>query len=195
MPTPPTYRKVNPSDSPIMILSVQSDAMPLIDVDNYADNILSQQMSQITGVSQVLIGGEQKRSVRVQVDPAKIAAMGMTLEDVRTTLVNATADAPKGSSTAEHRAYTIYANDQLTRASEYNDVILAYRNGAAVRVRDIGRAIDAPENDPRRRLAERPARHPADRVQAARRQRHRHGGADQGGACRRWRRQSRHPCT
>jgi hydrophobe/amphiphile efflux-1 (HAE1) family protein len=147
MPTPPTYRKVNPSDSPIMILSVQSDAMPLINVDDYADNILSQQMSQITGVSQVLIGGEQKRSVRVQVDPAKIAAMGMTMEDVRTTLVNATADAPKGNFDSEHRAYTIYANDQLTRASEYNNVILAYRNGAAVRVRDIGRAIDAPEND------------------------------------------------
>jgi hydrophobe/amphiphile efflux-1 (HAE1) family protein len=147
MPTPPTYRKVNPSDSPIMILSVQSDAMPLINVDDYADNILSQQMSQITGVSQVLIGGEQKRSVRVQVDPAKIAAMGMTLEDVRTTLVNATADAPKGNFDSEHRAYTIYANDQLTRASEYDNVILAYRNGAAVRVRDIGRAIDAPEND------------------------------------------------
>ena len=96
LPAPPTYRKVNPSDSPIMILSVQSDAMPLIEVDDYADNILSQQISQIAGVSQVLIGGEQKRAVRVQVDPGKLAAMGLTLEDVRGTLVNATVNAPKG---------------------------------------------------------------------------------------------------
>jgi hydrophobe/amphiphile efflux-1 (HAE1) family protein len=147
MPSPPTYRKVNPSDSPIMILSVQSDAIPLINVDDYADNILSQQMSQITGVAQVLIGGEQKRAVRVQIDPAKLAAMGMTLEDVRNTLVNATADAPKGNVDSAERAYTIYANDQLTKGSEYDNVVLAYRNGAAVRVRDIGRAIDGPENN------------------------------------------------
>ncbi len=146
MPSPPTYRKVNPSDSPIMILSVQSDAMPLIDVDDYADNILSQQMSQIAGVSQVLIGGEQKRAVRVQIDPAKLAAMGLTLEDVRTTLVNASVDAPKGNIDSTERSYTIYDNDQLTRASEFDNVILEYRNGAAVRVRDIGRAIDAAEN-------------------------------------------------
>ncbi len=147
MPSPPTYRKVNPSDSPIMILSVQSDALPLINVDDYADNILSQQMSQITGVAQVLIGGEQKRAVRVQLDPAKLAAMGMTLEDVRNTLVNATADAPKGNIDTAQRAYTLYANDQLTTGSQYDNVVLAYRNGGAVRVRDIGRAIDGPEND------------------------------------------------
>ena len=97
MPWPPTYWKVNPSDAPIMILAVQSDALPLIEVDDYADNVLSQQISQIAGVAQVLIGGEQKRAVRVQVDPAKLAAMGMTLEDVRSLLVNATVNAPKGS--------------------------------------------------------------------------------------------------
>ena len=83
MPNPPTYRKVNPSDAPIMILAAQSEAMPLIDLDDYADNVLSQQISQISGVAQVLIGGQQKRAVRIQVDPEKIAAMGMTLEDVR----------------------------------------------------------------------------------------------------------------
>ena len=129
-----------------MILSVQSDAMPLIAVDDYADNVLSQQISQIAGVAQVLIGGEQKRAVRVQIDPAKLAAMGMTLEDVRQTLVNATVDNPKGSIDGATKSYTIYANDQLTRAADYDNVVLAYRNGAAVRVRDIGRAIDGPEN-------------------------------------------------
>ena len=147
MTTPPTYRKINPADSPILILAVQSDAIPLVNVDDYADNILSQQISQIAGVSQVIIGGEQKRAIRVQVDPAKLAAMGMTLEDVRNTLVNATVDSPKGAMDGASRSYTIYDNDQLNTGAELNNVVLAYRNGAAVRVRDIGRAIDGSEND------------------------------------------------
>jgi hydrophobe/amphiphile efflux-1 (HAE1) family protein len=146
LPSSPNYYKVNPSDAPILIMAVQSDALPLIDVDDYADTVLSQQISQIAGVSQVFIGGEQKRAVRVQVDPAKLAAMGMTLEDIRFTLVNATVNAPKGTIDSENRAYAIYNNDQLTKAAEYNNVILAYRNGAPVRVRDIGQAIDGPEN-------------------------------------------------
>jgi hydrophobe/amphiphile efflux-1 (HAE1) family protein len=146
LPSPPTYRKVNPSDSPIMILSVQSDALPLINVDDYADTILSQQLSQISGVSQVLIGGEQKRAVRVQVDPGKLAAMGLTLEDVKQVLTTITVDGATGTIDGDKRAYAIYDNDQLTKASEYDNVVIAYRNGAAVRVRDIGRAIDAPEN-------------------------------------------------
>ena len=147
LPSPPTYRKVNPSDSPILILAVQSDAMPLINVDDYADNILSQQISQLPGVAQVSIGGEQKRAVRVQIDPARLAAMGLTLEDVRTMLVNATVNNPKGSIDGDRTAFTIYDNDQLSKASEFDNVVLAYRNGAPVRVKDIGRAIDAPEND------------------------------------------------
>ena len=146
LPNPPTFRKVNPADSPILILAVQSDLLPLIEVNEYADNILSQQISQITGVSQVTIGGEQKRAIRVQVDPARLAAMGMTLEDVRRTLVQATVDAPKGSVDGVQQAFSIQADDQLTRAAEYDDVILAWRNGAPVRVRDVGQAVDGPEN-------------------------------------------------
>ncbi|MGD0102839.1 MAG: multidrug efflux RND transporter permease subunit [Rhodopila sp.] len=146
LPSNPTYRKVNPSDSPIVILSVQSDEVPLINVDDYADVVLSQQLSQIAGVSQVLIGGEQKRAVRVQVDPAKLANMGMTLEDVRGVLVNATVDSPKGTVDTERQSFAVYDNDQLTKAAQYEDVILLWRNGAPVRVRDIGRAIDGPEN-------------------------------------------------
>jgi hydrophobe/amphiphile efflux-1 (HAE1) family protein len=146
LPSNPTYRKVNPSDSPVVILSVQSSEVPLIDVDDYADTVLSQQLSQISGVSQVLIFGEQKRAVRVQVDPGKLAGMGLTLEDVRGVLVNATVNAPKGVVNTEHHAFALYDNDQLTKAAEYDDVILAWRNGAPVRVRDIGQAIDGPEN-------------------------------------------------
>jgi len=146
LPSAPTYRKTNPSDAPILILAAQSDERPLIDVDDYADVVLSQQLSQITGVSQVLIGGEQKRSVRVQIDPAKIAAMGMTLEDVRQVLTTATVDSPKGTINTPTQSFAIYNNDQLTKAAEFENVILGFRNGAPIRVRDVGRAIDGPEN-------------------------------------------------
>ena len=146
LPNPPTFRKVNPADSPVLILAVQSELLPLIEVNEFADNILSQQISQISGVSQVVIGGEQKRAVRVQIDPARLAAMGMTLEDVRRTLVQATVDAPKGTLDGGTQAFSIQANDQLTRAAEYDEVILAWRGGAPVRVRDVGQAVDCPEN-------------------------------------------------
>jgi hydrophobe/amphiphile efflux-1 (HAE1) family protein len=146
LPGAPTYRKVNPADAPILILSVQSEEMPAIDVDDYADVVLAQQISQITGVSQVVIGGEQKRSVRVQIDPARIAAMGMTLEDVRTVLSSATTNSPKGAINGTKQTFAVYDNDQMTRAAEYDNVILAWRNGAPVRVRDVGQAMDGPEN-------------------------------------------------
>ena len=146
LPNPPIFRKVNPADSPILILAVQSQVLPLIEVNDFADNILSQQISQISGVSQVSIGGEQKRAIRVQVDPARLAAMNMTMEDVRQLLITATVDAPKGTLDGPNRAFSIYANDQLTKPHELNDVILSYRNGAPVRVRDIGAAVDGPEN-------------------------------------------------
>ena len=146
LPQPPTFWKVNPSDSPILILAVQSDELPLIDVNDYADNILAQQISTITGVSQVFIGGAQKRSVRVQLDPARLAAMGLTLEDIRASLFTATANTPKGNIDGEVRSFTIYANDQLTGAEDYDNLIISYRNGAAVRVRDVGRAIEAADN-------------------------------------------------
>ena len=146
LPNAPNFWKVNPSDAPILILAVQSDALPMIEVNDYADAVLSQQISQISGVSQVFIGGEQKRAVRIQVDPAKLAAMGLTLEDVRPVLISASVNAPKGTIDGETRSYGIYANDQLTKAAEFNEVILGWRNGAPIRVRDIGQAIDAAEN-------------------------------------------------
>ncbi len=146
LPNPPTYRKVNPADTPILLLSVSSDTVPITGVDDYADNILAQQISQMPGVGQVSLGGEQKPSIRVQVDPAKLANMGITLEDVRTMLVNATVNSPKGTVDGPKRNYTVYANDQLMDADKYRDLVVAYRNGAPVRVRDIGTAVAAPEN-------------------------------------------------
>src|SRR3979411_2768372 len=146
LPSPPTYRKVNPADSPILLLSATSDPLPLTTVSDSVDAQLAQQISQISGVAQVTIGGQQKPAVRIQVDPAKIASLGMSLEDLRAVLVNATTDSPKGTIDGPNRTFTIYDNDQELRAAPWNDVIVAYRNGAAVRVRDIGRAVDGPEN-------------------------------------------------
>ncbi len=147
MPTPPTFRETNPSDAPIMILSMQSDQAPITEVDDYAENLVEQQLSQLQGVGQVLVGGQQTPAIRVQVDPAKLASMGLTLEDVRTVLTNATVDNPKGSINGPNQSYTIYANDQLTKAAPYNNLIIGYRNGAPIRIGDIGQAIAGPQND------------------------------------------------
>ncbi|HEX3395976.1 MAG TPA: efflux RND transporter permease subunit, partial [Steroidobacteraceae bacterium] len=146
LPTPPTYRKVNPADSAILILSVYSDVLPVTTVDDYAENILAQQISQIPGIAQVNIGGQQKPAVRVQIDPLKLAALGLQMEDVAGVISAATVDAPKGSINGPKRSITIYDNDQLLKAAPWNDVVVAYKNGAAVRIRDIGIAVDGPEN-------------------------------------------------
>ena len=146
LPTPPSYKKVNPADSPILVTSVHSDVLPLIQVDDYAENVLAQQISRIPGVSQVAIGGQQKPAVRVQVDPAKIAALGIQLEDIATVINAATVDSPKGSINGVRHSFAIYDNDQLLKAAPWNDVIIAYKNGAPVRIRDIGVAVDGPED-------------------------------------------------
>jgi hydrophobic/amphiphilic exporter-1 (mainly G- bacteria), HAE1 family len=146
LPTPPTYRKVNPADAPILILAVHSDLLPVTTVDDYAENILAQQISQIPGVAQVSIGGQQKPAVRVQIDPTKLAALGLQMEDVASVITAATVDAPKGSINGPKRALTIYDNDQLLKAAPWNDVVVAYKNGAPIRIRDIGVAVDGPEN-------------------------------------------------
>ena len=143
MTTPPTYKKLNPADAPILVLAARSDTLPLTQVDEYADSYLAQQISQVSGVAQVAIGGEQRPSIRVQVDPAKLAARGLTLEQMRGALMTATTDAPKGSLTTAKTSFTIDANDQITDAKQFDDVVVSYNSGAPVRVRDVGRAISA----------------------------------------------------
>ncbi|HEY6453048.1 MAG TPA: efflux RND transporter permease subunit [Steroidobacteraceae bacterium] len=147
LPSPPSYRKVNPADYSILILAVHSDVLPLTQVDEYAEDIIAQQVSQVEGVAQVVIGGQQKPAVRVQVDPVKIAALGLQLEDIAGVISEATVDAPKGSINGTLRNFAIYDNDQLDKAAPWNNVVVAYKNGAPVRIRDIGTAIDAPENN------------------------------------------------
>jgi multidrug efflux pump subunit AcrB len=144
--SPPTYRKVNPADAPILILAAHSDTLPLTTVDDFADTVVAQQISQITGVAQVVIGGEQKPAVRVQVDPEKLEARGLTLEDVRGVLAVANTNASKGSINGARQSFTIAANDQLAKAEDYNDVIIAYRNGGPIRVRDVGHAVAGPQD-------------------------------------------------
>ena len=146
LPSPPTYRKVNPADSPVLILSATSDTLPLTTVSNAVDAQLAQQISQMSGVAQVFIGGQQKPSIRVQVDPAKLVVKGLSLEDVRNQIAITTVDSPKGNIDGAKRAYTIYANDQLLDAKDWNDVIIAYRNGGPLRIRDIGKAVSGPED-------------------------------------------------
>ncbi len=145
LPSPPSYRKVNPADSPIFIISIVSDVLPLTEVSDYASNIVAQQLSQIPGVAQVDIMGEMKPAIRIQVDPAKLAALNLSLEDVRRVIASATVNSPKGSLNGPRQSLSIYANDQLLDAEPYNDLILDYRNGAPIRVRDVGRALEGPE--------------------------------------------------
>src|SRR5580704_470857 len=141
LPAQPTIRQVNPADAPIMILSLSSDSLPLDQVDNYADVILSQQVSRIDGVGLVNIGGQQKPAVRIQLDPRKIAARGLQIDNVRSQIVAATTNAPKGSIVGPQRGLTVYANDQILDSAPWNDLVVGYNNGAPIRIKDIGQAI------------------------------------------------------
>src|SRR5205807_8514791 len=147
LPYPPTIRKVNPADTPILVLAATSDTLPLTVVSAYAQNIVQQKLSQIPGVGLVGTGGTQQPSVRVQVDPEALAARGINLDDVRTVLGQANVDLAKGTLNSPRQTYTLNTNDQLFKPEQYADLIVAYRNGSPVRVRDIGRAISAGENE------------------------------------------------
>ncbi|MFA7579940.1 efflux RND transporter permease subunit [Castellaniella sp.] len=144
--SPPTFRKINPADFSILILSVQSDVLPITEVNDFADNILAQQLSRIEGVGQVVIWGQKKPAVRIQVDPEKMAALDLDLEGIRGVIATTTVNQPKGIIDGSRQSYTIYTNDQILEVEPWNDVIIAWRNGAPIRVRDIGRAVPGPED-------------------------------------------------
>jgi multidrug efflux pump subunit AcrB len=147
IPYPPLIRKVNPADAPILVLGITSDNLPITVVDAYAQNILLQKISQIPGVGLVGIGGQQQPTVRVQVDPQALAARGINLEDVRTVLGQANVYLPKGTLNSPRQTFTLNTDDQLYKPDQYADLIVAYRNGSPVRMRDIGHVISAGENE------------------------------------------------
>ena len=142
----PTYRKTNPADGPVLIYVVQSNAMPISKVDEYAFTILAQKLSTVKGVSQVQIYGQKPYAAHVQVNPGALAARGIGLEDVRNALVAATVNRPKGNLEGLDQVITLDTNDQLFNADSFNKVIVTYRNGAPVRIKDIGEAVDGVQN-------------------------------------------------
>jgi HAE1 family hydrophobic/amphiphilic exporter-1 len=152
MPTQPTLKKVNPADQPIVYLMVSSPTLPLSKVNEYADTSLAQRLSTIGGVAQVLVTGEQKYAVRVQVDPSSLASRGIGIDDVATALQRGNTNLPVGTLYGIHQNLTVQANGQITNAEGYRELIIAYRNGAPVMLRELGDIVDSVENN---RLASR----------------------------------------
>ncbi len=146
MPTPPTYHETNPADAPILVLGLTSNVLPITTVDDYAESILAQKLSQVPGVGLVSIGGEQHPTIRIQFDPAQLAANGLDLEDVRTALANVSVIQPKGSLYGQSNAYTLQTNDQILKPQDWDNQIIAYRNGGPIRVSDVGKAIVGPQD-------------------------------------------------
>jgi hydrophobe/amphiphile efflux-1 (HAE1) family protein len=146
LPSPPTYRKTNPADRPVLIYAIHSDAMPVYRIDDYAYTILAQKMSTVKGVSESRIFGQKPYAVHVQVNPAALAARGMGLEDIRNAITTATINRPKGVLEGAHQAVTIDTNDQIFDAAGFRKVIVAYKNGAPIRLGDIADVVDSVQN-------------------------------------------------
>jgi multidrug efflux pump len=147
LPAPPIYAKVNPADAPILTLGLTSKTMKLTDVQDSVNTRLAQKISQLPGVGLVSLSGGHRPAVRVQADIRKLAAYGLNIDDLRTTLGNANTNTPKGNFDGAMRAYTINANDQIRNASDYQSLVIAYRNGSPVRLSDVGDVIEGAEND------------------------------------------------
>ena len=146
LPMPPVYSKTNPADAPILTLALTSNSMALQDVQDYADTRLAQKISQLSGVGAVTISGGQKKAVRILANPTQLASYGLNLEDLHSALTANSLNAAKGSFDGPHQDYQINANDQLLSAKEYQQVVVAYKNGAPVMLKDVAQAIDGVEN-------------------------------------------------
>ncbi|MFK2905914.1 efflux RND transporter permease subunit [Dyella ginsengisoli] len=147
LPYPPVYNRVNPADAPILTLMLTSDSRALRDVNDLADSIIAQKLSQVQGVGLVSIAGNVRPAVRVQVNPAQLSNLGLTLEDVRSALSQANVNAPKGTLNGKTQSYSIGTNDQLVDAAQYKNTIISYKNGAPVRLSDVASVVDGVEND------------------------------------------------
>src|SRR5450631_1405352 len=146
MPTPPTFAKVNPADQPILYLVVTSTTLPPWTLDEYAETRIAQRISQVIGVAQVQVLGSQKYAVHAQLDPSALAARQVGINEVQNALANWNANVPTGSMIGAHTTETLQATGQLMNAEQFNDLIITYRNGAPIRLSDVGRAIDGVED-------------------------------------------------
>ena len=146
LPAPPIYAKVNPADAPVLILGITSKVMPLTEVEDLADTRIAQKISQLKGVGVVSISGGQRPAVRVVVNPRAVAAYGLNLDDLRTTISNANQNGPKGTLDGPTSAYTVNTNDQIRNADDYGSVVVAYKNGAPVRLADVATLVSGAEN-------------------------------------------------
>lgn len=144
--TQPTYHETNPADAPILVLGLTSDTLPITTVDDYAESILAQKLSQVPGVGLVSVGGEQHPSIRVQFNPGQLAANGLDLEDVRNALTNVSVVQPKGTLYGQTRAFTLQTNDQILQPQDWDKQIIAWRNGGPIRVSDVGKAAIGPQD-------------------------------------------------
>src|SRR5262249_51141935 len=140
LPAPPIYAKVNPADAPVITLALTSSTLPLTQVEDLADSRLAMKISQLSGVGLATISGGHKPAVRIQADPRKLAALGLNIDDLRTTIANANVNQPKGSFDGPARSYTINANDQIKSAGDYADLVIAYKNGSPVHLSDVANA-------------------------------------------------------
>ena len=147
MPSPPSYQKVNPADSPILYLALTSPTLPLYELDEYGETMMAQRISTISGVAQVLVYGSQKYAVRIQLDPRQLATRGIGIDEVSGAVQTANVNLPTGTLSGSHKAFTVEANGQLTDAQAYGPVVVAYRNGSPVRLDQIGRVTNSVEND------------------------------------------------
>jgi HAE1 family hydrophobic/amphiphilic exporter-1 len=147
LPTPPTYRKVNPADSPIIYLAMSSPTLPLSTVDNYAENLLAQRISMINGVAQVSVYGSQQYAVRIQVDPNKLAAYNLGIDQVELAVQQGNVNQPLGTLYGKHQAFTVQANGQLNDAADFRPMVVAYRNGNPVRLQELGHVLDSVQNN------------------------------------------------
>jgi multidrug efflux pump len=147
LPAPPIYAKVNPADAPILTLGLTSKTMKLTEVEDFVDTRLAQKISQLPGVGLVTLSGGQRPAVRIQADIRKLAAYGLNIDDLRTTLSNANVNTPKGNFDGSMRSYTINANDQIRNARDYESLIVAYKNGSPVRLSDVGNVVEGAQND------------------------------------------------
>ena len=147
MPSPPTFQKVNPADQPVYFMALSSHSLPLYTVDQYAETLLGQRISMVKGVAQVQVFGAQKYAVRIQLDPQALAARQIGIDEVNTAVQNANVNLPTGTLYGTHQAFAVQANGQLTRASLYRPLIVAYRNGSPVRLDELGNVIDSVQSD------------------------------------------------